>query len=242
MIEQLLRIPAAIALYVTGRIATQKLGNRLERLPRTNLLFSFLIELGSDVRNWGKGLALLIAIALPAISLWGWLLEPITRILSSYLIVVAAVAAIVFLNATEHWAIAHLDPNVSQRDRQFALTMYPLIANLCKYIVYFVALLFMCGTWGVDLLPLLGGISLATLIFGFGAQSQIDNFAQGIFLIFERLFYAQSKVDIMFPDDELVISGTVEKITWRITYIREESGAIVAINNRHLQIVRVIKK
>jgi small-conductance mechanosensitive channel len=241
--QHLIWAAIALVVYLLIRLASLRISRQLRKLPRSNILFSWLVEIASDVRAYGHGLALIVAVGIVVRDLFG--VEVLVyQVVTSYLIAFGAVVAISAGNVLEAWGVAQGGKAPDPRDQQFALTMWPLLVNAVKYLIYFSALVLILGVWGVDLKPIATSIGIVSLVFGYCAQDVIRDLLSGLFIIFERLFYAQSEVEIIFTEgDDFAISGVVERITWRITYVREHgTNAIVAINNRMLTVVRVLKK
>lgn len=233
---------AGVFSFVLIRTFTRKLGNRFERFQPTNLLFAWLIEVASDIRNLGKGLAFYSLIALPIWLIWENLHAIVLTGLKSYLVVISCVFLIAFLNTWEAWRLSHINQEISPKDIQFAKTLYPILTNTGKYIVYGLGLMTTFSVWGVDVSAFLGAGAIAALILGIGGNLLISDFLSGLLIIFERIYYADSEIEIIYADGK-TIAGTVAKITWRITFIHEtHTGAIVAVSNRLIDRVRIIKK
>lgn len=84
---------------------------------------------------------------------------------------------------------------------------------------------------GLDVAPLMAGAGIVGLILGLGAQTLIKDFLGGLFILLEEQFYVGDVVRIG------EISGTVERITLRATYVRDLEGRLHLIPNGEIRIV-----
>ncbi len=81
------------------------------------------------------------------------------------------------------------------------------------------------GTLGIPVAPLLAGAGIAGVALGFGAQTLVKDLIAGIFLISENHYRVG---DVVRLGD---ISGVVEKVTLRITVLRDLDGIVHYIPN-----------
>ncbi|MGL5925493.1 mechanosensitive ion channel domain-containing protein [Chroococcidiopsis sp.] len=237
-----LQIFAGVGAFVFIRVLTKKIGNRFEKLQPNNLVLAWFVEIASDIRNLGRGLAFYALVALPSWLHWENVHGLLLVGLKSYLVLISCVFLIAFLNAWEAWRLSHINQEISPKDIQFAKTLYPILTNTGKYAIYTLGIVTMFSVWGVNVGAFLGAGAIVALVLGIGGNLLISDFLSGLLIIFERLYYADSEIEIIYADGK-TIAGKVVKITWRITFIYEtHTGAVVAVSNRLIDRVRIIKK
>ncbi len=91
--------------------------------------------------------------------------------------------------------------------------------------------------FGVNIWPLVAGAGVAGVALGFGAQSLVKDVISGFFLLMENQFGVG---DIINVDDSHV--GTVERMTLRITQLRDAEGRAHFIPNGSIARVVVLSK
>ncbi len=106
-----------------------------------------------------------------------------------------------------------------------AETIKGLIANIIRYCVVIFAVIFGLNILGADVLTVIAGLGILALVIGFGAQSLIEDFFAGLFILFEERFYVG---DIISVDG---FRGTVKSIGLVSTRIADIGGNIRIINN-----------
>lgn len=109
-----------------------------------------------------------------------------------------------------------------------AKTIFPLIRNLVKYSIFFVALIMILQVLGVNYSAILAGAGIVGLAVGFGAQSLVKDIISGFFLLFE---------DTVSVGDVITVSGEggiVESIGIRNTRYRDFNGLLRVIPNGEL--------
>ncbi|PGZ96615.1 mechanosensitive ion channel protein MscS [Bacillus pseudomycoides] len=104
-------------------------------------------------------------------------------------------------------------------------TLTKLCQNIVHYVVYFMVVVTVLDTVGVDIKALLAGVSVAGLAIGFGAQNLVKDVVTGFFIIFEDQFSVGDKVKI---ND---IDGTIEEVGIRTTRLVAKKGEIYFISN-----------
>jgi small conductance mechanosensitive channel len=114
---------------------------------------------------------------------------------------------------------------------QALITVFRGLASAAVWFVAFVAVL---GVLEINLGPLLAGAGIAGVALGFGAQNLVRDFLSGTFIILEDQYGVGDIVDL----GEAV--GTVEKITLRVTRLRDVNGVVWHVPNG--EILRVANK
>jgi len=111
------------------------------------------------------------------------------------------------------------------------MTMYSLLINLSKYIVYLFALGFVLSELGVNYTAYLASLSVIGLAIGFGSQGLVQDMVTGFFIVFEEQFNVGDMVEI--PPHV----GVVQELGLRMTRLRNYLGQKVVIPNRNIATV-----
>jgi len=111
------------------------------------------------------------------------------------------------------------------------MTMYSLLINLSKYIVYLFALGFILGELGINYTAYLASLSVIGLAIGFGSQGLVQDMVTGFFIVFEEQFNVGDMVEI--PPHV----GVVHELGIRMTRLRNYLGQKVVIPNRNIATV-----
>lgn len=106
-----------------------------------------------------------------------------------------------------------------------AATLSELIKSLLRYIIYFIAVMWIFEAVGFDIRTVIAVTSIAGVAIGFGAQNLVKDVITGFFILFEDQFAVGDYISI---EDK---SGIVEVLGLRITKIRDFSGDLHIIPN-----------
>jgi moderate conductance mechanosensitive channel len=104
-------------------------------------------------------------------------------------------------------------------------TLLRLLDNVIRYVLYFIAMIMILDTFGVEVKAILAGAGIVGLAVGFGAQSLVKDVITGFFIIFEDQFAVGDYVRIGN------FEGYVEAIGLRVTKIRSWTGEIHILPN-----------
>ncbi len=99
--------------------------------------------------------------------------------------------------------------------------------------VVLVVIMLILSELGVDIGPLLAGAGIAGVALGFGAQSMVEDYLSGMFIILENQFRVG---DVVRFNNEDRISGVVERITVRQTVLRDLDGMVHHIPNGEIKV------
>ncbi len=111
------------------------------------------------------------------------------------------------------------------------MTMYSLLINASKYIVYLASVGFILSELGVNYTAYLASLSVVGLAIGFGSQGLVQDMVTGFFIIFEEQFNVGDMVEI--PPHV----GIVQELGLRMTKLRNYLGQKVVIPNRNIATV-----
>jgi moderate conductance mechanosensitive channel len=121
-----------------------------------------------------------------------------------------------------------LPPGVSVQ--QFR-TVATVITSVGVFVIVFVAALEILSLLGLNLGPMLASAGIAGLAIGFGAQTLVHDFINGFFILFENQYDIGDTIRIAG------VKGTVERMSLRLTVLRDEDGTLHMVPNSAVQIV-----
>ncbi len=110
-------------------------------------------------------------------------------------------------------------------------TLTTVVGSLTRVVVFSIASIMILGQLGVEIKPLLAGAGIAGVAVGFGAQSIVKDFFAGFFILLEDQFDVGDTVTIG------TTTGVVERITLRITVLRDQNGTAYFIPNSAIALV-----
>jgi len=111
------------------------------------------------------------------------------------------------------------------------MTIYSLLINLSKYVVYLAAFGFVLTELGINYAAYLASLSVVGLAIGFGSQGLVQDMVTGFFIVFEEQFNVGDMVEI--PPQV----GIVQELGLRMTRLRNYLGQEVVIPNRNIATV-----
>ena len=123
---------------------------------------------------------------------------------------------------------------LSERAEQRTRTVGFLLRYLATIVIFTVAVFMALSELGIDIAPLIASAGIAGIALGFGAQSLVKDFIAGTFMLLEDQFGVGDFVDLGEA------SGTVERVTLRVTTLRGDDGTVWYVPNG--QVVRVGNK
>ncbi len=109
--------------------------------------------------------------------------------------------------------------------------VFSLGRSLLRAVVLTVALLMILDLLGLNLGPLLTGAGILGVVVGLGAQSLIRDLLAGLIIVLEGPFGIGDLIRTAG------VSGKVERITMRATYVRDVDGTLHVIPNSMLGVV-----
>lgn len=115
-------------------------------------------------------------------------------------------------------------------------TLTSLLRSALRYTVAVFAVLLVLDVLGIDTRSLLGGVAIAGLAIGFGAQNLVRDVITGFFLIYEHQYDVGDYVKVAG------VSGVVEEVGLRATKLRDWSGEVHVIPNGLIDITTNLSK
>ena len=115
-----------------------------------------------------------------------------------------------------------------QRAEQRAKTIGSLLRSLSTGLIFGVAVVMILETLGISIVPIIASAGILGLAIGFGAQSVVEDFLRGIFMLAEDQFGVGDRVDVGS------VNGFVERVTLRTTVIKDPNGTLWHIPNSEI--------
>ncbi len=131
------------------------------------------------------------------------------------------------------WALYNCVGPVSQGIKKLERVLTPeildwLIAG-AKTAIVLIAIATILQTWGIQVAPIIAGLGLFGVAVALGAQDLFKNLIGGMSILIERRFGFGDWIKV-----DGVVEGTVERIGFRSTLVRQFDKAPVYVPNQHL--------
>jgi small conductance mechanosensitive channel len=110
-----------------------------------------------------------------------------------------------------------------------ATSISAVVSSTVTVLIWTVAILIALGEAGINLGPLIAGAGIAGVALGFGAQSLVKDCIAGLFMLIEDHYGIGDNVDLGEA------SGVVEKISLRVTVLRDVEGTVWHVPNGEVQ-------
>jgi small-conductance mechanosensitive channel len=151
---------------------------------------------------------------------------------SALIIAVAALGLIIvqFLSGRALRILRSKEP-LHEARRQQMVTLVQILRWGADVLIVGCALLMLLSTFGVDITPLLASVGVAGLAVSLGAQTLIKDLIGGVLILAENQYAVGDTIQM---GD---VSGQVERITLRATYVRAIDGYLHVVPNGEVRIV-----
>lgn len=120
---------------------------------------------------------------------------------------------------------------IRKERRQQTITFLQIIVWSASVVIIAAALLMVLSTFGVDITPLLASVGIAGLALSLGAQTLIKDFIGGFLILLENQFVVGDTIELD------ALTGKVERITLRVTYLRDIRGLQYIVPNGEIRIL-----
>ena len=104
-------------------------------------------------------------------------------------------------------------------------TLSTMLRSVATATVMSIAALLILSELSINLAPLIAGAGIASIAIGFGAQNVVRDVLAGAFVLIEDQYAVGDIIDAE------VASGTVERVTLRVTRLRDTAGTVWHIPN-----------
>jgi len=161
-----------------------------------------------------------------------YLYPPLLRAIIIILIAVIALKAVQILISVIIEKVAPLAESTTTRGSQRVKTLHHVFSYGSTIIIVLVTVLMLLSNFGIDLKAILATVGIASVAIGFGAQSLVKDIVSGIFIIIEDQYAVG---DVAMINGE---GGLVERMTLRVTQLRNTSGMLITIPNGSIEMVK----
>jgi small conductance mechanosensitive channel len=111
------------------------------------------------------------------------------------------------------------DATASMIDAQRRVeTLTKVTSSIAQAVIWSITLITVLGDIGIAVGPLLATAGIAGVAIGFGAQSIVKDFFSGFFILLENQFDVGDTITVN------TVTGVVERMTMRITVVRDTTG------------------
>ena len=114
-------------------------------------------------------------------------------------------------------------------------TLVAVFSTAAHVLIWVVAVLVVLNQLYVNIVALLTGAGLFGVIIGFGAQNTVKDILAGIFIISENQYRVGDIVSLYASGRD--VAGVVERITIRITQLRDLDGKVHIVRNGTADII-----
>lgn len=144
--------------------------------------------------------------------------------------------------ATKRWTKVFESYSDTHPRRQRAFTVSTLLSSSARYFLWPLAIIMILSELSLDVSALIATAGIAGIALGFGAQTLVQDFISGIFLLFDDTIHVGDVISINGQE------GTVEYIGVRLIKVRRLSGELLMIpagemrifGNQSIDFMRVI--
>jgi len=117
----------------------------------------------------------------------------------------------------------------TEQSKQRARTIGSILRSGASVAIWTLAILMALGEFDINLGPLIAGAGIAGIALGFGAQSIVQDFLAGFFMLIEDQYAVGDIVDVGEA------SGVVEGMGLRTTRLRDVNGTLWYVPNGQIQ-------
>ncbi|MGC8857159.1 MAG: mechanosensitive ion channel family protein [Anaerolineae bacterium] len=135
-----------------------------------------------------------------------------------------------------HWSVGRIEKQMEKSamsgERLKRLkTMLHAGRSLGHILIALIVLLMILHEWGVNVTPVLASAGIVGLALSLSAQTLIQDFLGGAIILVENQFAIGDVITVG------TLTGTVEQITLRATYLRDNEGKLYTIPNGEIRIL-----
>jgi small conductance mechanosensitive channel len=156
-------------------------------------------------------------------------------VLRSVIVMIIAIIAIKAVRVLINLIIEKISPlaeSTSVRGSQRMKTLHHVFSYGSTIIIVGITVLMLLDNFNINLKAILATVGVASVAIGFGAQSLVKDVFSGIFIIIEDQFAVG---DVVVANGE---GGVVERMTLRITQLRNTHGMLITIPNGEIAMVK----
>lgn len=134
-----------------------------------------------------------------------------------------------------HRLVTNQKDTTKMEKQKRADTLVAVFGTATRVLIWVIAVLIILSQLQVNLTALLTGAGVFGVVVGFGAQTTIKDILAGIFIIAENQYRVGDIVSLYASGRE--VAGVVERITIRITQLRDLDGKVHIVRNGTADII-----
>jgi len=119
----------------------------------------------------------------------------------------------------------------SKDEKQREDTLISIVHTGIGLVVWIMVAFFILGAFGFDILPLIAGAGVIGVALAFGAQSLVKDFFASLFILGENQYRVGDVLQV-----NQGVAGLVERITLRMTVLRDLDGKVHYIPNGSIEL------
>jgi small conductance mechanosensitive channel len=118
----------------------------------------------------------------------------------------------------------------AERSEQRADTLSTVLRSVASAIIFGLAIVMILAELGIAIGPILASAGILGIALGFGAQSLVEDILAGLFMLLEDQYGVGDNVDL--GEGQV---GVVERVTMRVTTIRDSFGVVWHVPNGNIE-------
>lgn len=191
-------------------------------------------EFIENINPWIFRLIFVIALKTLFFNL-GLMNTTLNHIFDSIIIIFSTQAIILFVNFLIDVWTQSIVTKITRNKREITAVskgFKPLIKRVVQIIIWIISLAIILTEWGINILPILGGLGIAGLAVSLAAQDSLKNFFGGLSIAADKAL----KIGDMVALPKQGITGVVYDIGLRSTKIKTWDNDVIVIPNGELSV------
>ncbi|MEK7611277.1 MAG: mechanosensitive ion channel domain-containing protein [Patescibacteria group bacterium] len=166
----------------------------------------------------------------------GQISQLLPRIGKTFVVLVTTVVVLYFARKALSLAFRQTLEAGSGGRRQRIVTVVDTLYHFLSLILWFISGLTILSGWDINVTPLLTGAGLLGIAVGLGSQTLIKDLVAGLFIILENQYNQGDTIGVAG------VKGRVERISLRMTALRDENNNVIIVPNSAIQTVTRYQK
>lgn len=156
-----------------------------------------------------------------------------TKIIIDILIIIVLASLAIRFISSLHRRIENriIDTHVDPGQRSRLKTLVSAGIGTLNIVIASIAILMILMTLGINITPVLASVGVAGLAVSLGAQTLIKDYIGGALILFENQYNVGEEIQVG------AVTGTVERMELRATFIRDSQGKLITIPNGDVRIL-----
>ena len=161
-----------------------------------------------------------------------WIAYNLSLILKIGLVVGLTIVALRFSRSIANRLESRLVSADNSQDHTARVhTLSNAVNSIIQTVIFLIAVLIILSLLEINITPLIASVGVAGLAISLGAQALIKDYFSGMMILVENQFNVGDEIQL--PD----VTGTVEMVTLRTTFLRDIRGKLFIIPNGDIRTV-----